>query len=167
MGGTAANRVTLAGSGIASTTLGSRTAPETVTLTGTQNGPHKHPAFIRDDGHKHPMSAPLVGLWCRGGRFFRRKQQQYLHWHYRHEFCRDWRSCVRDAARNLDTTDSAGSGALILTCLLLSSPTKSSGCLTMANIPIRILRLRHAHRLHRSLLFDDGQMKKALVSRSR
>ncbi len=49
MGGTAANRLTTGGSGIAGTTLGAAGGAETVTLTIAQMPNHNHPMLTRTD----------------------------------------------------------------------------------------------------------------------
>lgn len=61
LGGTAANRLTSGGSGIAGTTLGASGGVETVSLTGNQNGAHTHSfsATTASSGtHNHGI--PLV-----------------------------------------------------------------------------------------------------------
>jgi microcystin-dependent protein len=53
MGGSAANRVTNAGSGIVGTTLGATGGGETVTLTAANHAAHNH--GITDPGHSHSV----------------------------------------------------------------------------------------------------------------
>lgn len=62
LGGSAANRVTVGGSGIAGNSLGGSGGAETITLDGTQIPSHTHP--VTDPGHHHTVtpgsfSAPL------------------------------------------------------------------------------------------------------------
>ena len=67
MGGTAANRLTSGGSGIAGTTLGAAGGAETVTLTATQMPTHSH--GVSDPGHAHLYGVggiPANGVNVRG-----------------------------------------------------------------------------------------------------
>jgi microcystin-dependent protein len=56
LGGTAANRITSGGSGIAGTTMGAAGGTETVTLTSTQIPSHTHTATVTDPGHTHTFT---------------------------------------------------------------------------------------------------------------
>jgi microcystin-dependent protein len=56
MGGSAANRITNAGSGITGTTLGATGGAETVTLTTAQMPTHSH--GVTDPGHGHGVTDP-------------------------------------------------------------------------------------------------------------
>ncbi len=57
MGGVAANRLTVDGSGISGTTLGAAGGVETVGLTANQNGVHAHSGSTAQAGaHNHPAS---------------------------------------------------------------------------------------------------------------
>jgi len=53
MGGTAANRITTAGSSISGTTIGATGGAETVTLTTAQIPSHAHANTLHDPGHNH------------------------------------------------------------------------------------------------------------------
>lgn len=67
MGGSAANRVTNAGSGITGTTLGATGGGETVTLTAAQLATHDHNTVITDPGHHHTVSVSGFGGPVGGG----------------------------------------------------------------------------------------------------
>jgi microcystin-dependent protein len=63
MGGTAANRITAGGSGIAGPTLGATGGAETVTLTSAQIPAHSHPNTLSQTPHNHgygPTSTTTV-----------------------------------------------------------------------------------------------------------
>lgn len=59
MGGTAANRITNAGSGIVGTTLGASGGSETVALVAANHAAHNH--GVNDAGHNHTHSDPTHG----------------------------------------------------------------------------------------------------------
>ena len=62
MGGSAASRVTAAGSGINGTTLGATGGAETVTLATSQIPSHTHANALSDPGHTHPVSGSTGGV---------------------------------------------------------------------------------------------------------
>lgn len=62
MGGSAANRVTTAGSSIDGATLGATGGAQNVQLTSAQNGAHTHANSLTDPGHTH-----LVNCYYSGG----------------------------------------------------------------------------------------------------
>ena len=62
MGGTAANRMTAAGSGVAGATLGASGGAETHTLIASQMPQHNH--TVVDPGHAHQYT--LAGNWSQG-----------------------------------------------------------------------------------------------------
>jgi microcystin-dependent protein len=66
MGGTAANRLTTAGSGVNGVTLGAVGGAENVTLTALQSGTRAHSHGISDPGHIHYQSG--IGLAANGSR---------------------------------------------------------------------------------------------------
>lgn len=65
MGGTAANRLTTGGSGVAGTTLGAAGGVETHTLTSTQMPVHNH--SVTDPGHGHSYTSPYRAGWEASG----------------------------------------------------------------------------------------------------
>lgn len=62
MGGTAANRVTTAGSSIDGATLGATGGAQNVQLTAAQNGAHTHSSSLNDPGHVHRFN-----VWASSG----------------------------------------------------------------------------------------------------
>jgi microcystin-dependent protein len=66
MGGTAANRLTTAGSGVNGLSLGAVGGAENVTLTALQSGVRAHNHGISDPGHIHYQSG--IGLAANGSR---------------------------------------------------------------------------------------------------
>jgi microcystin-dependent protein len=62
MGGSAASRVTAAGSGINGTTLGATGGAETVTLATSQIPSHTHANVLSDPGHAHAVSGSTGGV---------------------------------------------------------------------------------------------------------
>jgi microcystin-dependent protein len=67
MGGSAANRITNAGSGIVGTTLGASGGSETQTLTAAQIPAHQHAVFLKDPQHTHTGTAPILNSLSSGG----------------------------------------------------------------------------------------------------
>lgn len=59
MGGTAASRLTNAGSGVTGTTLGASGGAENHTLTTAQMPSHSHPNTLTDPGHAHTVQLRL------------------------------------------------------------------------------------------------------------
>lgn len=62
MGGSSANRVTAAGSGITATTVGNSGGAQNVTLTTTTMPNHSHVIAINDPGHSHAFTDDTVTL---------------------------------------------------------------------------------------------------------
>lgn len=60
MGGTAANRITTAGSSISGATIGATGGAENVTLTSAQIPAHTHANSLNDPGHSHTYSRAAV-----------------------------------------------------------------------------------------------------------
>lgn len=63
MGGTAANRITTAGSGIDGATIGASGGEQAHTLVTGEIPVHSHPntATVNDPGHSHPLNGAVIG----------------------------------------------------------------------------------------------------------